>query len=159
NGYNRIDSSTNAGGLTWNWGYQSPQSVRGDSLVLQSYSSPANATSLDRQDNPQQGFEFFYQRELKREKHWRFGPEAALGDKLISVTDRRSLKNTAYRTNDAFSLNGNIPPLAPYNGTFEGPGALIGSTPIRSVDILPGTAVIDGERSVDANLLTMRFGP
>src|SRR5262249_36267270 len=28
NGYNRVDSSTNAGGVTWNWGYEHSQSVQ-----------------------------------------------------------------------------------------------------------------------------------
>src|SRR3954452_21283028 len=40
NGYNRVDSSTNAGGLTWNWGYNSPHSVQDGNLVLQSDSTP-----------------------------------------------------------------------------------------------------------------------
>src|SRR5580765_8982885 len=29
NGYNLVDSSTNAGGYTWFWGYNSPNSVQG----------------------------------------------------------------------------------------------------------------------------------
>ena len=159
NGYNRVDSSTNAGGLTWNWGYSSSQSVQGDDLVLQSYSTPANASSNDRQSDPQHGFEMFYQRELRREKHWRLGAEAAFGYSLISVTDRSNLKNTVYRTNDSFALNGTIPPLPPYNGTFKGPGNLIGSTPSRSTDVVASTATITGERRVDSDVFMIRLGP
>ncbi len=159
NGYNRIDSSTNAGGLTCNWGYQNGQSVQGDSLVLQSYSTPANASANGRQDDPQHGFEMFYQRELIRETHWRLGAEAAVGYTFISIADHSTLKNTAYRTNDTFALNGTIPPLPPYNGTFQGPGDLIGSTPNRSTDVLVRTATIGGDRSVDANVFMFRLGP
>src|SRR5258705_2754319 len=36
NGYNRVDVSTNAGGLTWYWGYQNANSAQGDNLSLQS---------------------------------------------------------------------------------------------------------------------------
>jgi hypothetical protein len=160
NGYNRVDSSTNSGGLTWYWGYQSAQSVQGDNLVLQSYSTPANATSKNRQDDPQHGFEISYDRELYRDKHWRFGAEAAFGYTLISVSDSRSLKNTAYRTNDTFALNGTIPPLPPYNGTFEGPGSLISSSPSsRATDIIARAATITGVRTVDADLFSLRLGP
>jgi opacity protein-like surface antigen len=159
NGYNRVDSSTNAGGVTWNWGYQNGQSVQGDSLVLQSYSTPANASSNGRQEDPQHGFEAFYQRELRRETHWRLGAEAAAGYTFISITDRSTLKNTAYRTNDAFALNGTLPPLPPYQGTFQGPGDLIGSTPGRTTDVLARTATIAGSRSVDADVFMFRLGP
>src|SRR6266478_9491616 len=34
--YNRVDSSTNAGGMTWYWGYQSASQVQGNSLVMES---------------------------------------------------------------------------------------------------------------------------
>ena len=55
NGYNRVDISGNAGGQTWFWGYSSPHSVQGNSLVLQSDSTPATAHSGMYQDQPQSG--------------------------------------------------------------------------------------------------------
>jgi hypothetical protein len=159
NGYNRVDSSTNAGGVTWNWGYEHSQSVQGTNLVLNSYSTPANATSKNREDDPQHGLELTYSRELLRGKWWHFGAEGGLGYSPISITDRQTLKNRAYRTNDAFSLNGTIPPGFPYHGTFEGPGDLISSDPTRTTDILPGAATITGERSIDSDVFVLRLGP
>jgi hypothetical protein len=161
-GYNRVDSSGNAGGYTWYWGYQSAQSVQGGNLVLQSYSTPANAASNDRQDDPQHGLELSYSRELYRKKSWRAGLEGAFGYSLISIADSHNLKANVFRTNDSFALPGIVPPQAPYNGTFTGPGPVISSTMTpanRSVDVLPGAATITGSRSIDSDLFTIRLGP
>jgi hypothetical protein len=160
NGYNRVDSSTNAGGLTWNWGYNSPNSVQGGNLVLQSDSTPANASSNDRRDDPQHGFEITYQRELIRHKHWRAGVEAAVGYTFISGHDTRTLFNTVYRTNDAFNLNGVIPPPAGYQGSSSNTAVLLSSEPSsRTVETVPNAATITGERSIDSHVFTFRFGP
>jgi hypothetical protein len=159
NGYNRVDSSTNAGGVTWYWGYEHSQSVQGTNLVLNSYSTPANATSKNREDDPQHGLELTYSRELLRGKWWHFGAEGGLGYSPISITDHHTLRNTAYRTNDAFSLNGTIPPNPPYHGTFQGPGDLISSDPTRTVDVLARAATITGVRDIDADVFVLRLGP
>ena len=34
--YNRVDISTNAGGLTWFWGYENPGQLQGNALVMES---------------------------------------------------------------------------------------------------------------------------
>jgi opacity protein-like surface antigen len=158
-GYNRVDSSTNNGGMTWNWGYTRSQSAQGNDVVLQSYSTPANLESTGNSDGPDHGLELLYQRELRREKHWRFGAGAALGYNRISISDSASFVNSSIRTDDSFSLNGSTPPLPPYHGTFEGPGALMNSTPSRSLTTLPGAASVFGERSIVTDLFTVRLGP
>ncbi len=162
-GYNRVDiTGNNHGGFigTWYWGYQSPNSVQGGELVLQSYRTLSNATSNNRDDGPQHGCEITYSRELYRDKSWRAGLEAALGYTHIGISDSATLKNTTYRTNDSFVLGGVVPPLAPYAGTFEGPGPVIGSAPSsRSVNVLPRTATITGSRDIDSDVFTLRLGP
>jgi hypothetical protein len=160
NGYNRVDISTNAGGMTWYWGYQNANSAQGDNLSLQSYATRDNAHSNNNQDDPQSGVEIFYQRELLSGKKWRLGATAAFGYTYVSINNSQTLKNTAYRTNDTYGLDGIVPPLAPYNGTFQGPGPLIGSTPSsRSTDVLARAATITGERSVESDVFTWRLGP
>jgi hypothetical protein len=160
NGYNRVDVSTNAGGLTWYWGYQNPNSAAGDNLSLQSYSTLPTAHANNQTDDPQNGVEVFYQRELFRDKRWRLGATAAFGYTYVSVQDSQTLKNTSYRTNDTYALGGVIPPLAPYNGTFQGPGALISSQPSsRSTDVLVSSATVAGYRSLDSDVFTIRLGP
>ena len=160
NGYNRVDVSTNAGGLTWYWGYQNANSAQGDNLSLQSYSTLPTAHSNNQTDDPQNGVEVFYQRELFRDKRWRLGLTAAFGYTYVSVQDSQTLKNTSYRTNDTYALGGVIPPLAPYNGTFQGPGPLISSQPSsRSTDVLVSSATVAGYRSLDSDVFTLRLGP
>jgi opacity protein-like surface antigen len=99
-------------------------------------------------------------RELYRRDHWRFGAEAAFGYTLISISDNRALRNSVYRTNDTFAMNGTIPPTPPYTGTFQGPGPLISSAPSsRTTDLLAGAATITGERDIDSHVFTLRLGP
>jgi opacity protein-like surface antigen len=160
NGYNLVDSSTNAGGLTWNWGYNSANSVQGGNLVLQSDATSPNARSDDRRDDPQHGFEITYQRELIRRKHWRAGIEVAGGYSFISIKDSRTLFNTVYRTNDAFNLSGIIPPPPGYQGSSSNTAALLSSEPSsRTVETVPNAATITGDRSIDSHVFTIRLGP
>src|SRR4051794_34975359 len=58
-GYVLVDSSGNAGGMTWNWGYQNPGQVVGDSLQFHAIdSSVSSATSANHvTDDPQFGAE------------------------------------------------------------------------------------------------------
>ena len=159
-GYVLVDSSTNAGGYTWYWGYTSSNSIQGGNLALQSDATLPNATSNDRRDDPQSGVELTYQRELIRHKHWRAGLEAALGYTFISIKDSRTLMNTVYRTNDAFNLNGIVPPTAPYYGGATNSAVLISSEPsARTTEVLTGAATITGDRSIDTHLFSIRLGP
>jgi hypothetical protein len=162
NGYNRVDSSGNRNGLTWNWGYSSPNSAQPGSLVLQSDSTPNTATSGRYQDGVQNGVELSYNHEFKRAKHWRAGLEAGLGYTYVSIKDEQTLTYYVDRTSDAFGIGPVILPLPPYAGTFQGPGPLISSTLTpsdRSVTVLPGAATIIGQRQVDSDVFTLRLGP
>ena len=63
-GYVLVDSSGNAGGLTWNWGYQNASQVVGPNMqfnAIQS-SSPSGSAVNEVSDNPQYGAELTYQR-------------------------------------------------------------------------------------------------
>jgi len=56
-GYVLVDSSGNAGGMTWNWGYQNGSQVVGDTMQFNSLSSvspvlPARSSATD---DPQYG--------------------------------------------------------------------------------------------------------
>jgi hypothetical protein len=52
-----------------------------------------------------------------------------------------------------------VVPEAPYRGTFEGPGVLIGDTPARTLSAVPGGSVIDGDWRSEAALYGFRLGP
>jgi hypothetical protein len=168
NGFNRVDvTGNNHGGYqgTWNWGYDNDRSRQGDHILLQSYSSAANAVSKDNSDDPYHGGELTYSHEFLRGKHWRAGLETGLGYTRISVTDDRTLHNSASRISDAYYGPGvEALPGPPGPGTFDGPGAVISAAPtvpggVRTSESLAGAATITGTRQLDADLFMWRVGP
>jgi hypothetical protein len=162
NGTNGVDIDNNVHGDftgTWYWGWSSTRSHQGDYLVLQSDSTLPNASSNNHSDDPQHGVELTYSRELYRGKGWRTGVEAALGYTRIVIDDTQTLKNTVFRTNDAFALEG-VVLTDPAQYTFAGPGRTISSQPsTRTLNVLPNAATITGTRELDANVFLLRLGP
>jgi len=159
--YNRVDSSGNRGGTTWYWGYESASQLQGNSLIMESSSSPANAVSKNRDNDPQHGLELSYSRQLYRHKDLRIGLEAAFGYTLVDATDSHTIFNTVNRITDAFVIPGGVSvvPSAPYHGTFSGPGALMSSGPERNTTVISQDSVITGERKIDSDVFTLRLGP
>jgi len=154
-GYVLVDSSGNAGGLTGNWGYQNSSQVVGNTVAMQFHaiqsSSPSSAT-----DNPQYGAELVYQRVIG---HLPFlsagcwGLETGFGFTDIDLRDNRN--GTVPFTTDTYSLNGVLPPSAGYNGTFSGPGTLLGDTPTRTT----GSATLTSNQKLSGQLFGIRLGP
>jgi hypothetical protein len=68
---------------------------------------------------------------------------------------------TVNRITDSFTIpTGVTIPPAPHNGTFNGPGAVIGSEPgSRTTTIISQGATIVGTRSLYANVYSLRLGP
>ncbi len=159
--YNRVDISGNAGGTTWNWGYENANQLQGNSLVMESSSSPANAVSKNRENDPQHGFELSYSRQLYRHKNLRFGLEAAFGYTLVDASDSHTLFATVNRITDSFAIPGgvNVVPEAPYHGTFMGPGPLMSASPDRTTSVISRDAIITGQRKIDSDVFTLRLGP
>ena len=65
-GYVLTDVSGNYGGQTWNWGYDQPGQIAGNTILMHRSTVSADApsaTGID-EDDPQCGFEFAYDREL-----------------------------------------------------------------------------------------------
>ncbi len=158
NGFNRVDVSGNAGGQTWYWGYNDASQIVGDSVVMSSRSSPGRVSS-EASDDPQHGFEVTYNLDLGGKNEWRWGVEAAGNYTAINISDRRTLSGPVRTISDAFALNGVVPPVAPYAGTFNGPGVVIGSTPARSVTTTSTGATITGSREIEADVFGVRAGP
>jgi len=48
-----------------------------------------------------------------------------------------------------------LPPGAPYNGTFNGPGALLGDTPTRTTT----SATLTSQQKLSGQLFSLRLGP
>jgi hypothetical protein len=152
----QVDSSGNAGGQTWNWGYQNAAQVQDGTLAMHSSSAAANGT-LNQNDDPHAGFDLAFGRNLGTVPGGRWGLQAAFDFTAISIHDNQPLAGTGTLISDAFSLGGVIPPQAPYAGSFNGPGPLLGDNPTRTTT--PETVLITGRRTLDAQVYALRAGP
>jgi len=152
-GYVLVDSSGNAGGRTWNWGYHNPSQVAGDSMQFHAIQSSGSSSTTG---DPQYGGELVYQRvisPLPLLPSGRWGLEAGFGLTEINLQDNRS--GSVGVITDTYALNGVLPPSAGYNGTFNGPGALLGDTPTRTL----GSAALTSNQKLSGQLFSLRLGP
>ena len=152
-GYVLLDGSGDAGGLTSNWGYPNASQVVGNSMQFHAIQSDASSSPSD---DPQFGAELVYQRvlgSLSPALSGCWGLETGFGFTHIDLRDNQSGNVSA--TTDSYSLNGVLPPAAGYNGTPNGPGALLGDTPTRTAT--PGTLTTHDKLA--GQLFSFRLGP
>lgn len=156
-GFVNVDSSGNQGGLTWNWGYKNPSQIQGDNLLLHSFA--VDGVTSTRRDDPSLGFQFSYARDFDHESWGAWGVKFAFGYTPLSLVQRQPVTGDATQITDAYALGGIQAPLAPYSGSLNGPGAVIGSTPTRSTALVAGGATISGSRRIDADVYDFHLGP
>jgi hypothetical protein len=160
NGYVLTDSSGNADGLSWYWGYDTPNQASGNEAVtMQRSSSLEQTSSSGHDDTPMSGFELTYNREFIRKKSWRGGLEGAFGYTYVSVHDVGTQAATVTLVNDTYSFEGTVVPPAPYTGTKSGPGSVVAASPSSSATSVEQGASITGRRDFSAGLFSFRFGP
>lgn len=157
-GYNRVDASGNAGGQTRFWGYSTAGQVVDDSIVMSSYSSSATGRIDDVRDAPHWGAELTYAREVGWNGSYWWGIEIGLSWTDLSFRERATLEGDATLLRDAYALNGNVPPAAPYQGTFAGEGPFLSDDPQRTIQTLSGAAQTSGSYELDASLYVLRLG-
>jgi len=164
-GYVRLDSSGNAGDLTWNWGYSDPKQVSTADSVEQHSFSGSFSSEAQRLGGgaPQHGFEVTYNRQIShlggKYDNGAWGFLAGFSRTDFSVHDSQTLSATLDTTTDTYPLGGVIPPLAPYQGSFQGPGPLISGVPGRGFSSIANGASIIGQRSFEADIYGLRVGP
>jgi hypothetical protein len=162
-GYNRVDISSNAFDVTSFWGYEHSNQYdpsNGGSITMHSSSAPGTGTSKNQEDDPQHGIEFTYNRELGKFGAVKWGIEGAVNFTGVDLRDNGRFFTDAMTISDTFALNGVIPPLAPYHGTFEGEGgSVISSVPSRNVGSFANGAIVSGKRDFDADIYGLRLGP
>lgn len=161
-GYNRVDSSGNAGGLTSDWGYQnsSQYNPAGDGTIrMNSAQTTINpAASSASQDTPQPAISLYWQQDLTKCEVLNLGVRAAFNWQHINL-DTHALEATTITTiSDTYSLGGVTPPSAPFDGSFLGPNTLLGDDPTRSISAVAGPTIL-GNRSIDADLFGLDLGP
>jgi hypothetical protein len=167
-GYVLTDTSGNAGGQTWYWGYDNSSKQIGNNAILLSQTAlGGKSPDVSAQDNPSLGVELVYQRLLwtPENSNVRVGVELAGNYQNLGISDSRTITADAVRTTYPFAFTpGTTPPLAspgmPYQGSYEGPGFVINYKPgDPSAAVVPGGASINGHRQYDADIWGFRLGP
>lgn len=164
-GYVLTDVSGNAGGQTWYWGYDNSASQISGNTILMNRSTPVgHPAARTLEDDPYLGAELTYNRLLGVQGKARYGLEVAANYLNLSLNANRTFSGTVSRLTDAYPFTpGTTPPAAtpasPYQGSFNGPGFLLGDTPVSSTTtLIPGATITDAQR-LDANLWGFRLGP
>ena len=169
-GYNMLDDNLNDYGdlhATRNWAYLNSTQVKdtesGQFVAMHVTSSAATAATSKLDDDPLNGFEINYLRELQNHGNWKWGVGAAFDFTSIGVSDGHPLQGSVNRLTDWFAVPPDgLVPDAPYFGSnSEGP--LLGSEPVVPPDgrnqTFPGAATITGRRHFDANIFGFKAGP
>jgi len=163
NGYVLTDVSGNAGGQTWYWGYDSSSQISGNSIQMSRSVAQSSGTVTAGQDfhDASFGADLSYSHRMGTIAGADFGVLAAASYLYVSLKDSSSLQGDVVQVTDSFSFaSGTTPPAAPYQGTFNGPGYVIGATPSStSSTVLPGAATITGQRQLQAHVIGLRLGP
>jgi hypothetical protein len=162
-GFVQPDIGGSESGRTWNWGYQSGSQINEGVLTLSRIDGVPNIGRNDvRADDPTLGGELVVGYDVidfkVGKKPARFGFEAGYSYTTFSLDQSIAAVGTAIRTVDTFSLGGIVPPVAPYAGTPQGPGPLIGLNPSSHTTFSsPASAAFQGV--LDSTLHGIRFGP
>ncbi len=163
NGFVRPDVSGGADGMTWYWGYSADSQVSGDTLNLSTaLESPSDGRTSEADGDFQGGFEVMYAREMgrislgKRSAPWGFEVGVTALNTLLKTSD--SFSGNVRVMTDSYSLGGILAPNAPYEGTFDGPGPMIATTPFaQRFDEVP--AISDVRTQIETLLVGLKLGP
>ena len=158
-GFVNVDATGNAGGRTWNWGYEAGAAVGTDVIIFHSDQRSTVPLEVDKTtDEPQYGAELSYQRVFGAFFFGgRWGFEGAVSYTDVEIRDRRTANGTMTHILDGYRFEGVSFPSAPYNGTFRGPGPTLLDTPLRTTQTEGATTTSRQELSGYA--VGVRVGP
>ena len=176
----KIGSPTAATGDTWNWSYQSASQQSGDSLLFHTRGGNSSRTShggsvspLDWSDDDPDGFGPYvsldYMFDLSQT--WAIGPQFSFmfasldsshtGSNFAGFQERRDY---SHGITDRYGLDGIVPPNAPYQGSYNGPGPLLRNIPdrrtvsSRQVGAQRATFANTVHEDIDIDLYTFSLG-
>lgn len=182
NGFVNTDGATEVDGTTWNWGYAQDSQVVENDLVfnatgfesIRSDHFDQNKASRDSKDydevRPHIQLNFQSNRVTSNGLRWGFGiaVNETPADHDVRFSNYNQLQvRDDYRIDwtDSYDLQGITPPLAPYSGSYDGPGPIIDNIPSDrdSVATLINTGTARFTNSVSASfhgaLFTFSGGP
>lgn len=156
-----LDISGNAGGKTWNWAYEGPAQAAGGAIQQSRTTGPRHGSTSDLNTDMSFGGEVGWSWELRRfdigKREARAGFDLFAGWNQVSGKGSSLAAGSYTVQTDSFALNGVTPPLAPYAGSFAGPGPLLSDNPTRSTVTQAATSQFAGD--LDATMIGFRVGP
>jgi hypothetical protein len=159
NGFVLPDVGGTASGLTWNWGYADASQLVGDAINYERYSNlPHAGVFTSGSDDPLLGGEVIFGVEFGRfnigSKELGWGVELGYSFTPFKLTDTSSTSGTVDYLAATHGLGGIVPPVAPYQGTFNGPGPVIDLNPTTSTTTSSAaTSAFDGTLESDLHLV------
>lgn len=164
-GYVLTDISGNAGGQTWYWGYDdSTAQISGNTILLSRSTTSGDIPSPSQNADPAAGAELVYRLQLGSHGRLHHGLEAGAAYQNVHVTAAGSSTVTLTTVTDAYPFSpGSTPPGAtpsmPYQGTYQGPGFLIGDIPSSSSTVTIPDVAFSTENELSSGLWGFRIGP
>ena len=149
---------------TWNWGYQSSSQLAGDQLTFTRLENvPVTRSDFDVSD-PLLGGEVFVGYRFSEFRIGkipaRIGIEVGYGYSEFSSDISIGASGTASYIKDTYDLHGVVPPVAPYAGTFNGPGPLLDREPSPANHFMASSAASTAlHGALETSLHDFRAGP
>jgi len=165
-GFVRVDVTGNGGGLTGYWGYDnaSQYDPLNETISFNLTSGLANGRAGETEEYSP-GFEVFGYYDMGRiadfnGKPVSWGFKGGLHYAKISTGGSSTLTSDIIRITDTFDASGIFlfPPPG-YQGTFNGPGILIGDDPTRTAAIIADGGSIASDLDLDVDMVTFTAGP
>lgn len=158
------DIGGSADGTTWYWGYTDASQAQGGNLDLHLVGgSPRDGTAEETDAGLQAGFEVLYGRvlgfiDLKGDRKIAWGVQGGFGSLDVNIEEDNTIGGDVVRSGDRYRLGNVTPPVAPYAGTFEGPGPLL-STQYTALPNETVAATSYQNAQLDSLVLGLKLGP
>lgn len=165
-GFVRVDVTGNSGGLTGYWGYDNASQYDeiNQTVSFNLSSGLANGRAGETEEYSP-GFEIFGYYDMGHiadfnGKPVSWGFKTGVHYSKISTGGSSRLTTDVLRVTDTFDTSEIFlfPPPG-YQGTFNGPGLLIGDSPTRTQEILAGGGTIASDLDLDVDMITIAAGP
>lgn len=166
NGFVLPDVGGTASGLTWNWNYQHDSGpdnqIIGETINYDRYLGLPDAGSFSGESEIAPGGEMmigvrFGEFQVGK-KTWEWGAEFGGGYNVFKVSGAETATSNATYETAAYDTNGILLPVAPYTGTYNGPGPVIDLNPNAPPTSTTGTATSAVDGSLESNLYNFKIG-
>lgn len=160
-GFVRVDSTGDAGGVTSWWGYSNPGQYNAKNQTLTFHSTSSTTVHDDRKvdESPSAGLDMAYGGKIYLLGTAKIGWELGFQWQPVGLRDDHPMTAIAQRTVHQFGTAGIVVPQAPYSGSASGLGPSISdvASALPTENAVAGT--VSGSRKLDGSLYLFRFGP